>query len=216
MFKWLIILSLVGCSSISNKSIQYPDHWWKPLPKEKNQWWEIPPQAAKPGEVILSKRNELGILSNFAATSFIFRGIKYASVEGFWQAMKYPDEHFESGKDPRYEWKLPHTREQVSMMVALEAKSAGDEAEKVMQEKNIDWVSFEGKKITYCSTVKSEHYQLIREAMMAKFEQNPDVREILLATGNLKLRPDHIEEDCRAPEWKYYEIWMEIRDHYLR
>ncbi len=53
--------------------------------------WEILPQAAKPGEVILSKRNELGILSNFAATPFVLHGKRYASVEGFWQMMLYPE-----------------------------------------------------------------------------------------------------------------------------
>ena len=53
--------------------------------------WEILPQAAKPGEVILSKRNELGLLSNFAPTPFTFRGQSYASLEGFWQTTLYPE-----------------------------------------------------------------------------------------------------------------------------
>ena len=39
----------------------YPAHWWTPVPEENKPNWEILPQAAKPGEVILSKRNELGI-----------------------------------------------------------------------------------------------------------------------------------------------------------
>ena len=41
-----------------------------------------PPQAAGPGEVILSKRNDLGILSNFAPTPFVYHGIRYASWKG--------------------------------------------------------------------------------------------------------------------------------------
>ena len=41
--------------------------------------------------MILSKRNELGILSNFAATPFTLYGKRYASVEGFWQMMLYPE-----------------------------------------------------------------------------------------------------------------------------
>ena len=53
--------------------------------------WEILPQAAGPGEVIVSKRHELGLLSNFAPTPFTFRGQRYASLEGFWQMMLYPD-----------------------------------------------------------------------------------------------------------------------------
>jgi hypothetical protein len=47
--------------------------------------------------------------------------------------------------------------------------------------------------------------------MRAKLEQNPKVREILLATGDLILRPDHITEPDDPPEWRYYDIWMEIR-----
>jgi hypothetical protein len=76
---------------------QYPAHWWTPVTDAHKPDWEILPQAAKPGEVILSKRNELGILSNFAATPFTFRGARYASVEGFWQMMLYP----EGADDPR-------------------------------------------------------------------------------------------------------------------
>ena len=47
--------------------------------------------------------------------------------------------------------------------------------------------------------------------MRAKLEQNPEVREILLRTGDLILRPDHIEEPDPPPEWLYCTIWMEIR-----
>src|SRR5438874_612554 len=75
----------------------YPEHWWTPVPKEAAPAWEILPQEAGPGEVILSKRNELGLLSNFAATSFEFHGKRYASLEGFWQMMKFP----EGPDDPR-------------------------------------------------------------------------------------------------------------------
>src|SRR5437588_10439389 len=75
----------------------YPAHWWAAVPEQGKPAWEILPQAARAGEVIVSKRNELGILSNFAATPFTFRGKRYASVEGFWQMMLYP----ESPADPR-------------------------------------------------------------------------------------------------------------------
>ena len=69
----------------------YPKHWWTPVEKSQLHSWEIPPQSAKPGEVILSKRNELGILSNFAETPFTLDGVTYQSIEGFWQMMKYPE-----------------------------------------------------------------------------------------------------------------------------
>src|SRR5690348_5370648 len=77
--------------------LQYPTHWFAPVDTNGAPAWEIFPQDAKPGEVILSKRNELGLLSNFAATPFSYRGKRYASIEGFWQMMKYP----EGPDDPR-------------------------------------------------------------------------------------------------------------------
>jgi predicted NAD-dependent protein-ADP-ribosyltransferase YbiA (DUF1768 family) len=188
----------------------YPAHWWTPVPPDQAASWEILPQAAKPGEVILSKRNELGILSNFAATPFTFRGKRYASVEGFWQMMLYP----ESPRDPRaarpgIAW--PHTREQVAQMTAFEAKEAGTLAEANMLKMGIGWVTFEGRRMPYRSKRRGEHYRLIVAAMRAKLEQNPKVREILLQTGNLILRPDHIEEPDAPPEWSYFEIWMQLR-----
>src|SRR5205807_3865125 len=76
---------------------RYPAHWWTPIFDPKKPDWEILPQEAGPGEVILSKRNELGLLSNFAPTPFTFRSQRYASLEGFWQMMKYP----EDSNDPR-------------------------------------------------------------------------------------------------------------------
>ena len=53
---------------------KYPAQWWAAAPKEGAPGWEILPQEAGAGEVILSKRHELGLLSNFAATPFVFHG----------------------------------------------------------------------------------------------------------------------------------------------
>ncbi len=180
------------------------------MPEANKPDWEILPQAAKPGEVILSKRNELGILSNFAATPFTLRGKRYTSVEGFWQMMLYP----EGPDDPRAKapgvvW--PHTRQQVAQMTSFEAKEAGTFGESVMKKLGIDWVTFEGRRIVYRTRGKGEHYQLIVEAMRAKLEQNPRVKEVLLSTGDLILRPDHIQEPDAPPEWRYFELWMELR-----
>jgi hypothetical protein len=63
----------------------------------------------------------------------------------------------------------------------------------------------------YRSPTKGEHYRLIVAAMRAKLHQNPKVREILLATGSLTLLPDHIQEPDAPPEWRYFQIWMDLR-----
>src|SRR5262252_10276051 len=138
----LIVSMITSATALSAQQVgrdpRYPAHWWTPVIDPKTPDWEILPQAAGPGEVILSKRHELGLLSNFAATPFVFRGRRYASVEGFWQMMLYP----EGPKDPRanfpgIEWK--YTRDQVAGMTSFEAKHAGDLAEANMKQMGIDW-----------------------------------------------------------------------------
>jgi len=108
-------LTAVAFAVMSSAPPDYPAHWWTPAPTAGAPAWEILPQEAGPGEVILSKRNELGLLSNFAATPFVFRGQRYASLGGFWQMMLYP----ENVADPRamfrgLTWKF--TRAQVAQM----------------------------------------------------------------------------------------------------
>jgi len=206
---FLMVLPVAAQTSIKRDQ-RYPVHWWTPVSEEGKPSWEILPQEAGPGEVILSKRNELGLLSNFAATPFSYRGKRYASLEGFWQMMLYP----EGPKDPRakfkgIEWK--YTRAQVAQMTAFDAKSAGTLAEENMKRIGIDWVTFEGRRFKYRSSMARQHYGLIKEAMWAKLRQNPEVKRVLLLTGNLILKPDHHGETDAPPEWRYHELWMEIR-----
>lgn len=189
---------------------RYPAHWWAPVSRDGAPAWEILPQEAGRGEVILSKRHELGLLSNFAATPFVFHGKHYASLEGFWQMMLYP----ENGGDPRakfpgVEWK--YTREQVAEMTSFEAKSAGTLAEENMNRMGIKWVTFEGKQIEYRSMEPGDHYRLIVDATLEKVRQNPEVKKVLLATGDLILKPDHHQEPNAPAEWRYFEILTQIR-----
>jgi predicted NAD-dependent protein-ADP-ribosyltransferase YbiA (DUF1768 family) len=189
---------------------RYPAIWWTPVSTNGAPSWEILPQEAGPGEVILSKRNELGLLSNFAPTAFTFHGKRYASLEGFWQMMKYP----EGADDPRMtfpglEWK--YTRDQVAQLTAFDAKHAGDLANANMKKMGIDWVTFEGKRMDYKPATPGEHYNLIVEATREKVRQNPKVQRVLLATGNLILKPDHHQEPDAPAAWRYYEILTMIR-----
>ena len=190
-------------------AVSYPAHWWTPIHDPHKPDWEILPQAAKPGEVILSKRNELGILSNFAATPFTLDGVRYASVEGFWQMMLYP----EGSSDPRSSGKVKYlyTRSEVGQMTAFQAKAAGDAAERNMRVLGIDWVSYQGHRFAYRSQTPGEHYRLILRAMRAKLAQNEKVKQVLLSTGDLILLPDHIQEENAPPEWAYSKIWMQLR-----
>ena len=189
---------------------RYPAHWFAPVPNAGAPDWEILPQEARPGEVIVSKRHELGLLSNFAATPFVFRGKRYASLEGFWQMMLYP----ERPDDPRATFPgltWAHTRDEVAWMTAFEAKAAGTAAEQNMARMGIDWVSFEGRRFPYRPERPGEHFALIAAAIREKVRQNPDVAKVLLSTGDLVLRPDHHEEPNARSAWRYCEILMAIR-----
>lgn len=206
----LLLLLCVSCRSPQTAPKDYPAHWWTPVPTNGAPTWEIFPQEAKPGEVILSKRNELGLLSNFASTPFIFRGKRYASLEGFWQMMKYPENADDlRAKFPGLKW--PNTREQVSQMTAFEASRAGKAAEANMKTMGIDWVTFDGRQMKYRANERGEFYKLIVAATREKVRQNPDVKKVLLATGDLILKPDHHQDPNSSPAWRYFEILMQIR-----
>jgi predicted NAD-dependent protein-ADP-ribosyltransferase YbiA (DUF1768 family) len=192
------------------RDARFPAHWWTPVIDPKKPAWEILPQEAGPDEVILSKRNELGLLSNFALTPFVFHGQRYASLEGFWQMMKYPEGPNDvRAKFPKLEWK--YTREQVRQMSSFEANQAGALASDNMTKMSITWVSFEGKHFEYKPAVPGEHYKLIVAATWEKVKQNPEVKKVLLATGDLILKPDHHQEPNAPAAWRYFEILMEIR-----
>jgi predicted NAD-dependent protein-ADP-ribosyltransferase YbiA (DUF1768 family) len=75
----------------------------------------------------------------------------------------------------------------------------------------ITWVSFEGRRFEYRPREPGEHYRLIVAATRAKVAQNADVRRVLLATGDLVLRPDHHQEPDAPAAWRYYDILMAIR-----
>jgi predicted NAD-dependent protein-ADP-ribosyltransferase YbiA (DUF1768 family) len=206
----LVPFFIVSPDTFPQRDSRYPAHWWTPVSTAGKPDWEILPQEAGPNEVILSKRNELGLLSNFAPTPFAFRGRRYASLEGFWQMMLYPESPRDArARFPGLEWK--YSRAQVAQMTAFEAKAAGTLAEENMKRMGVNWATFEGRRFRYRSQKPGEHYRLIVDATWAKVLQNPDVRKVLLATGDLILKPDHHSEPNAPPEWRYYEILTRIR-----
>ncbi len=209
-FMSLLIAGCIHASPAPTDS--YPDVWWQPVPESDLKGWEIPPQAAdrSKGEVILSKRNELGQFSNLAAAPFVMDGVKYASVEGLWQGMKYPENaNDERLKDPSVVW--PYTREQVYAMSDFESKAAGDLANANMKKLGIKWITYKGKKVEYNGSGVQRHYQIILKASRAKIAQNPNLKKLLLSTGDLKFFPDHTQQPNPNPAYLYHEIYMKIR-----
>jgi hypothetical protein len=76
----------------------------------------------------------------------------------------------------------------------------------------IDWVTFKGKRMTYRPAEPGEHYRLIVEATWEKVRQNPKVKQVLLSTGDLKLKPDHHQEPSAPAAWRYFDILTEMRN----
>jgi predicted NAD-dependent protein-ADP-ribosyltransferase YbiA (DUF1768 family) len=189
--------------------MNYPKHWWEdPQDPTDKPDWELLPSEAGPGEVILSKRNELGILSNLAPTPFELDGQTYASIEALWQMLKLPED---SKDDPRNKWVWPCSREQMQRLSGLESKRLGDQASLVMKSQALNWVSYQGERWTYPETNRGPFYGLIRRALQAKLVQNPEVFQILKQTGDLILKPDHTTTGPLSPAHRYNEIWMELR-----
>lgn len=208
------ILFLVSCGVFLFKSYgAYPKHWWQPVDRDSAPSWEILPQDAKKGEVILSKRNELGIFSNLAQSPFILDGIRYQSVEGLWQGIKYPDPELKD--DPRFNYKeWPHTREEVFSFSMWDSKYAGNKANKILAEIGINWVNYQDHKFNYVDGKEGSafHLELITRAIREKVNQNPDIKDLLLKTKGLKLLPDHHQSEDSPPSFFYHKILMKIRD----
>lgn len=205
----LFILSLSG-----HTAAPFPSHWWKHYPHDPGKPWEILPQEAHyEEEVILSKRNELGVFSNFAHTPFVLDGVRYESVEGFWQSLKYPEgPRDERLKNPNLVW--PYSRGHVGTLVGREAKRAGDVANENMDRLGINWVTYRKRRMVLYTPTKGDHYRLIKRAIRAKLEQNPALIELLLSTRYLKLLPDHKVNWYLPPAWKYFNILMDLRTEY--
>jgi hypothetical protein len=193
-------------------SSDYPLEWFAEIPRESAASWEILPQDAAPGEVILSKRTELGVFSNFSATPFEFEGKRFASIEGLWQSLKYPDPDISHDqRSAVITW--PHRRSEVEQMISFEAKRAGEAANRIYKENNLKNISWGSHFFDYndFSTGSDYHYNLMKNAMKAKLEQTPGLWELLLKTKCLKLLPDHKVNENNPASYHYYKIFMELR-----
>lgn len=194
---------------------KYPRSWWKFIPPNGAPSWEILPQEAKRGEVILSKRTELGIFSNLAESPFTLDGQNYESIEGLWQGMKYPDPDLKN--DPRREIEYPYSRQEVYALSGWPSKEAGNLANGINYENDIDWINYGDYRFNYVDGAEGSefHLELITRAMRAKINQNPEIKKLLRKTKGLKLKPDHYMGEDVPPSFKYHEILMNIRDNEL-
>lgn len=157
------------------------------------------PETGESEEIVnVSSRGETETeraLSNFAHTPFELAGKRYESVEGFWQGLKFP----EASKE----------REEAARLFGFAVKKMGRKARDVAE------IEFQGQRIKAGS---KEHHDLMRRAIQAKLEQNPQVLDLLLATGDKKIthvlkRPDGtpLPDSKTIPGAVFAQILMDLR-----
>jgi predicted NAD-dependent protein-ADP-ribosyltransferase YbiA (DUF1768 family) len=129
----------------------------------------------------------LNLISNLAPTPFELDGRRYASVEAFWQGLKFPSDE---------------DRERIAPLDRHAARLAGKGAPLA------DTFAYAGKTVRVGTF---EHWVLMEAACRAKFSQCVKAREALLATGERPL-VHRVRRDSRTiPGVIMADIWMRIR-----
>jgi predicted NAD-dependent protein-ADP-ribosyltransferase YbiA (DUF1768 family) len=126
-------------------------------------------------------------IGNFAHTPFELDGRAYASIEGFWQGLKFPADR---------------ARARVAALHGQAAKSAAAGIEPPRS------VRYGGATLRYGTP---EHWALMQRACEAKFTQNVAARAALLATGERPLTHVMRRDSRSIPGIVMSDIWMKLR-----
>jgi predicted NAD-dependent protein-ADP-ribosyltransferase YbiA (DUF1768 family) len=127
------------------------------------------------------------LISNFAHTPFELDARRYASVESFWQGLKYADEK---------------RRKEIAPLYGKEAMRAGAGVP------DNDIIEYKGKNFrvgTY------EHWRLMAMACRAKFTQHEEAKRALHGTGDRPLTHITRKDSRTIPGVIMADIWMRIR-----
>jgi predicted NAD-dependent protein-ADP-ribosyltransferase YbiA (DUF1768 family) len=126
-------------------------------------------------------------ISNLAETPFTLGDKAYASIEGFWQGLKFPSED---------------ERRRVAALSGREAKFAAPKGSAP------ETFSYDGRTFV---TGSAEHRALMLQACRAKFTQHLPAQQALLATGERPLTHRVRHDSKTIPGVVMAEIWMRIR-----
>jgi predicted NAD-dependent protein-ADP-ribosyltransferase YbiA (DUF1768 family) len=127
------------------------------------------------------------LISNLAHTPFELDGQRYASVEGFWQSLKFAD---------------PAKRVETAELYGQRARSAGYDVPYQ------DTLQYQGR-IVRVGT--ADHWDLMKAACQAKFDQDSPARAALLMTGSRPLMHRTRKDSRTIPGVVMADIWMKIR-----
>jgi len=130
---------------------------------------------------------DIQLISNLSETPFELDGSHYASVEAFWQGLKFPDES---------------KRTEIAMFFGQEARQAGFYAT------DSDTFLYSNQTVR---TGTFDHWQLIKRACFAKFTQHEPSKQALLRTGQRPLTHRMRRDSRTIPGVIMAEIWMQIR-----
>ncbi|MDR3636252.1 MAG: NADAR family protein [Isosphaeraceae bacterium] len=134
----------------------------------------------------MSPDPQIKLISNFAPTPFELDGQSYASVEAFWQGLKF------DGLE----------RREVARLAGGTARQKGE------TKGYGPTVRYQGESIPVGTWA---HWALMERACRAKFTQNADAQSALLATGTRPLT-HRVRHDSRTiPGTIMAEIWMKLR-----
>lgn len=135
-----------------------------------------------------AKDPAIQLVSNFAHTPFLLDGRQYASVEGFWQGLKFED---------------PARRVAIAALHGHEARQVRVEAPR------IGTVVYGGRTI---AAGTADHWDLMLMACRAKFEQHDGARRALLGTGERPLVHRTRRDSRTIPGTIMADIWMRVRN----
>jgi predicted NAD-dependent protein-ADP-ribosyltransferase YbiA (DUF1768 family) len=135
--------------------------------------------------------SRIAIIANLAPTPLTLDGVRYACVEAFWQSLRFPAEE------------RPH-------IAALDGPAAKRAS---LGQPYGTHVHYRGRAIPVGTWA---HWQLMRRACRAKFEQNDAARAALLATGNRPLEHRVARDSKTIPGVIMAEIWMKLRARFRR
>jgi predicted NAD-dependent protein-ADP-ribosyltransferase YbiA (DUF1768 family) len=127
------------------------------------------------------------LIGNLAPTAFELDGTAYASIESFWQSLKFPE-----GSDR-------------ARLAALDGPTARTTGAGVGYGTH---VRYQGSEVP---TGGWEHWQLLERACRAKFTQHAAAREALVATACRPLTYRVRAESRLLPGAVVADIWMRIR-----
>jgi predicted NAD-dependent protein-ADP-ribosyltransferase YbiA (DUF1768 family) len=127
------------------------------------------------------------MISNFATAPFELDGQRYQSVESFWQGLKF-------SRDSE--------RRHLAQLEGARARAEG------AKQGYGPTVSYGGQDITVGTW---RHWQLMERACRAKFAQNPEAAEAVLASGQRPLTHVVRQDSTTIPGVIMAAIWMGIR-----